>query len=78
MLDVAKSLPETPEEVRPITALFLAEVRSQAMTIEKRRHQAAGHRSHRFGPSSETILQLQLALEASEMPPQHHCAHLNE
>jgi hypothetical protein len=48
------------------------------MTIEKRRHQAAGHRSHRFGPSSETILQLQLALEASEMPPQHHCAHLNE
>jgi transposase len=66
MLDVARSLPEDPEELRRFTALLLAEVKSQAMLIEKLRHQLAGHRSHRFGPSSETIEQLQMALEASE------------
>ena len=67
MLDVAKSLPEDPEELRRFTALLLAEVKSQAMLIKKLRHQLAGHRSHRFGTSSETIEQLQLALEASEV-----------
>ncbi len=34
---------------------------------EKLRHQLAGQRSHRFGPSSETSEQLQLALEMSEL-----------
>ena len=67
MLDVAKSLPEDPEELRQFTALLLAEMKSQAMLIEKLRHQLASHRSHRFGSSSETIEQLQLALEASEI-----------
>ncbi|MCC5971143.1 MAG: IS66 family transposase [Pararhodobacter sp.] len=67
MLDVAKSLPEDPEDLRRFTALLLAEVKSQAMLIEKLRHQLDTHRSHRFGPSSETTLQLQLALEASEI-----------
>jgi hypothetical protein len=67
MLDVAKSLPEHPEELRRFTALLLAEVKSQAMLIEKLRQQLAGRRSHRFGPSSETIELLQLALEASEI-----------
>lgn len=67
MLDVAKSLPEDPEELRRFTALLLAEVKSQALLIEKLRHQLAGHQSHRFGTSSETIEQLQLALEASEI-----------
>lgn len=67
MLDVAKSLPEDPEELRAFTALLLAEVRSQAVLIEKLQHQLAGHRSHRFGASSESIEQLQLALENSEI-----------
>lgn len=67
MLDVTKSLPEDPEELRRFTALLLAEVKSQAMLIEKLRHQLAGQRRHRFGTSSETIEQLQLALEASEV-----------
>ena len=67
MLDVAKSLPEDPEELRRFTALLLAEVKAQAMLIEKLRHQLAGHRSHRFGTSSESIEQLQLALETSEI-----------
>lgn len=64
---MARSLPEDPDELRRFTALPLAEVKSQAMLIEKLRHQLAGHRSHRFGPSPEMILQLQLALEASEI-----------
>jgi len=67
MLDVAKSLPEDPEELRAFTALLLAELRSQAVLIEKLRHQLAGHRAHRFGASSEAIEQLQLALETSEI-----------
>lgn len=67
MLDLAKSLPEDPEELRRFTALLLAEVKSQAMLIEKLRHQLAGHRSHRCGTSSETIEQLQLALETTEI-----------
>ena len=67
MLDVVKSLPEDPEELRAFTALLLAEVRSQAVLIEKLRHQLAGHRNHRYGTSSESIEQLQLALENSEI-----------
>jgi hypothetical protein len=67
MLDLAKSLPEDPEDLRRFTALLLAEVKSQALLIAKLRHQLAGHRNHRFGASSETIEQLQLALEASEI-----------
>ena len=67
MLDVVKSLPEDPDELRQFTALLLAEVKSQAMLIEKLRHQLAGHRNHRFGSSSESIEQLQLALETSEI-----------
>lgn len=67
MLDVAKSLPEDPDELRQFTALLLAEVKSQAVLIEKLRHQLAGHRSARFGTSSERIEQLQLALETSEI-----------
>ena len=54
-------------ELRAFTALLLAEVKSQAVLIEKLRHQLAGHRTHRFGASSETSEQLQLALEMSEI-----------
>ncbi|MGH7186594.1 MAG: IS66 family transposase, partial [Pseudomonadota bacterium] len=67
MLDVTKSLPEDPTELRAFTALLLAEVKSQAVLIEKLRHQLAGHRAHRFGASSETAEQLQLALETTEI-----------
>ena len=67
MLDVTKSLPEDPAQLRAFTALLLAEVKSQAVLIAKLRHQLAGQRAHRFGPSSETSEQLQLALEMSEI-----------
>jgi hypothetical protein len=67
MLDQTLSLPEDPEELRSFTARLLAEVKAQAILIEKLRHQLAGHRAHRFGASSETAEQLQLALETSEI-----------
>lgn len=67
MLNEAQSLPEDPDELRAFTARLLAEVKSQAMLIEKLRHQLAGHRAWRYGASSESIDQLQLALEASEI-----------
>lgn len=67
MLDQAFTLPEDPEELCSFTARLLAEVKSQAILIEKLRHQLAGHRAHRFGASSETVEQLQLALETSEI-----------
>ena len=67
MLDVSKSLQEDPEELKQFTALLLAEVKSQAILIEKLRHTLAGQRIHRLGTSSESIEQLQLALENSEI-----------
>ena len=67
MLDVTKSLPEHPAELRVFTALLLVEVKSQAVLIEKLRHQLASHRAHRFGALSETSEQLQLALETTEI-----------
>ncbi|WP_426038199.1 IS66 family transposase [Cypionkella sp. TWP1-2-1b2] len=53
--------------IRRFVQQSLAEVKSQAVLIEKLRHQLAGHRAHRFGASSETADQLQLALEMSEI-----------
>ena len=67
MLDQTLTLPEDPEELRSFTARLLADVKAQAVLIEKLRHQLAGHRAHRFGASSETAEQLQLALETSEI-----------
>ena len=67
MLDVTKSLPEDPAELRAFTALLLAEVKAQAVLIQKLRHPLAGHRAYRFGASSETSEQLQLALETTEI-----------
>ncbi|MDA8870292.1 hypothetical protein N9H93_02765 [Rhizobiaceae bacterium] len=36
----------------------MAEVKAQAVLIEKLRHQLAGHRHSRYGAKSETIEQL--------------------
>ena len=67
MPDVSKSLPEDPDELRQLAALSPAEVKAQAVLIEKLRHQVAGQRNHRFGSLSESIEHLQLALETSEI-----------
>jgi hypothetical protein len=77
MLDEIVALPEDPEELRAFTARLLAEVRAQAILIEKLRHQLAGHRAYRFGASSETAEQLQLALETSEIAAAAMTAHLH-
>ena len=63
----AYELPDDLGELRTLAASLIAEVRSQAVLIEKLRHQLAGHRAHRFGASAETAEQLQLALETSEL-----------
>ena len=67
MLDEAAPLPEDPGDLKALARLLIAEVKAQAVLIEKLRHQLAGHRAHRFGPSGESAEQLQLALEASEV-----------
>lgn len=67
MLDEPGSPPEDPEELRAFATRLLAEVKAQAILIEKLRHQLAGHRAHRFGASTETADQLRLALETSEI-----------
>ena len=67
MLDETTALPDDPDDLRAFTARLLAEVKAQAILIEKLRHQLAGQRAHRFGASSETAEQLQLALESSEI-----------
>lgn len=67
MLAQTPTLPDDPAELRSFTARLLAEVKAQAILIEKLRHQLAGYRAHRFGASSETAEQLQLALETSEI-----------
>ena len=67
MLNRTLTPPDDPEELRAFTARLLAEFKAQAILIEKLRHQLAGHRAHRFGASSETVEQLQLALETSEI-----------
>ena len=67
MVEGAASLPEDEGELRAFTARLLAEVKSQALLIEKLRHQLAGHRAYRYGSSSESIEQLHLALETSEI-----------
>jgi len=42
MLDQLLTLPEDPEELRSFTARLLAEVKAQAILIEKLRHQRPG------------------------------------
>lgn len=67
MLGINKTLPKAPDDLRQFTTLLLAEVKWQAVLMEKLRHQLAGQRHHRFGASSKSIEQLQLALENSEI-----------
>ena len=66
MPDVAKRLPEAPDEPRRLTA-FAGRGEVAGSPIEKLRHQLAGQRTHGFGSSPESIEQLQLALETSEI-----------
>ncbi|MCI4665466.1 MAG: IS66 family transposase [Neomegalonema sp.] len=60
------SFPADLDECHTLLADKDAEIRSQALLIEKLKHQLAGHNRYRFGASSEGLDQLQLALEDEE------------
>ncbi|WP_193371630.1 IS66 family transposase [Pelagibius marinus] len=66
MFTDATSLPDDPAELRDTAVNLMALVKSQALQIEKLKHQLAGHRRQRFGATSETLDQLQLRLEEEE------------
>ena len=67
MVKDAATLPEDPAELRATAADLIELVKSQALQIEKLKHELAGHRRHRFGARSETLEQLALALEEAEI-----------
>ena len=62
MLDGLKSLPKNPDDLRAVSELLMAEVKSQAYQIEKLKAELAGHRKARFGAKSESLDQLALDL----------------
>ena len=66
MLNPPGLLSDDPAELQRINALLAAEVKTQALLIEKLRHQLAGHKRHRFGARSENLDQLGLAFEEDE------------
>jgi len=63
MLNILHNLPEDPTELRQVTELLAAEVKAQALMIEKLQHQLHGANRHRFGAKSEGMEQLQLFAE---------------
>jgi transposase len=58
--------PDDPAELRTVNRLLADEVKSQALLIEKLKHQLAGQNRHRFGVSSESLDQLNLTFEEDE------------
>ena len=62
MLEDLKSLPKDPDDLRAVSELLMAEVKSQAYQIEKLKAELAGHRKARFGAKSESLDQLDLDL----------------
>ena len=58
--------PDDPAELRAVNRLLADEVKSQALMIEKLKHQLAGQNRHRFGMRSESLDQLNLTFEEDE------------
>ncbi len=67
MLNAADKLPDDPSALKGLVSSLASEVKSQALLIEKLRHQLAGMRQHRFGSRSEALDQLALTLEDEEI-----------
>jgi len=67
MLDSPLNLPDEPDKLKQLVGTLASEVKSQALLIEKLKHQLAGMRRHRFGANSEALDQLQLTLEDEEV-----------
>lgn len=66
MLDDASKLPDNPDELKSVATQLANTVKSQALEIERLKHQLAGHIRHRFGSKSETSEQLNLQLQLEE------------
>ena len=67
MLNDLHNLPDDTTELKGLVGSLANEVKSQALMIEKLKHQLAGARQQRFGASSEALDQLQLKLEEEEV-----------
>ena len=67
MLDDAKNLPDDPSELKDLVTLLARELKNRDLKIADLQHQLAGQNRHRFGSKSESLDQLQLALENEEI-----------
>ena len=61
-----KSLPSDPTELSVAAEGLVELAKSQALQIEKLKHQLAGHQRYRFGSKSESADQLNLQLQLEE------------
>ena len=66
MLDDASKLPDDPQELKSVAVQLATTVKSQALEIERLKHQLAGHLRRRFGSKSEASNQLDLQLRLEE------------
>jgi len=67
MLDETQRLPDDPAELRAAAERLVVLAKAQALRIAKLEHQLAGLRRQRFGATSESLEQLDLALEETEI-----------
>ncbi len=66
MLDALDILPDDPGRLKELVGLLAGEVKSQALVIEKLKHELAGHKRQRFGSTSESLDQLSLSFAEDE------------
>ena len=66
MVDDLETLPDDPAELKALVGLLGNEVKSQALLIEKLKHQLAGHNRHRFGAKAEGLDQLRMTFAEDE------------
>ena len=66
MLNAPNTLPSDPAELRSTAQGLIELAKSQALEIEKLKHQLAGHKKHRFGSRSEAADQLNLDIRLEE------------
>ena len=66
MFTPSKSLPSDPTELRVAAEGLVELAKSQALQIEKLKHQLAGHQRHRFGSKSDAADQLNLQPQLEE------------
>jgi transposase len=67
MLDDVQKLPDDPAVLKGLLASLASELKYRDILIEKLKHQLAGLRRQQFGSRSESLDQLELALEEEEI-----------